>query len=556
MNARTAYDYVIVGAGSAGCVIAGRLTEDPAVRVLLIEAGGWDRDPWIRIPIGWGRIMTRRLHDWGYDAEPEPALNDRVIECMRGKVVGGSSSINAMAYVRGHRRDYDRWAEGGLPGFAYEKVLPYFKRQERWEGGESTYRGGSGPLSTTASRYADPLSAACLVAATDAGHRLTDDYNGAEQEGFGILQSTIRKGRRCSAADAYLRPALGRPGLEIVTRAAVTGLGFDGDRATRVDYVRGGRRLSATADREIILCAGAINSPQILMLAGIGDPEHLARHDIPVRAALPGVGRNLQDHASVAIEYRRKGSGPFVRNMRADRLLPRLADAYLRGKGFATDLPSGWTAFLRSSFATDRPDIQLIFRAVPMRAAPWFPLIREPFEDGFAVRAVLVCPESRGHVALRSADPAAPVRIFQNHLSAGQDRAALREGLRIIRDFASRASLAPFIAAESAPGAHAASDAALDDHISTFAATAHHPVGTCRMGSGNDRDLVLDSEFRVRGVRQLRVVDASVFPDIVNGNVNAPVMMLAEMAADLIRRITPPDRIALPDEPSERSATI
>ncbi|GAA4342023.1 choline dehydrogenase [Pigmentiphaga soli] len=544
MRGTEGYDYVIVGAGSAGCVLADRLTEDGSASVLLVEAGGWDRDPFIKIPIGWGRLMQKRLHDWGYDTEPDAALGGRTMECTRGRVIGGSSSINAMAYVRGNPGDYDRWAGYGLPGWSYAHVLPYFKRQERWQDGESLYRGGSGPLSTVRASYRDPLSAACLEAADSAGFPRTDDYNGARQEGFGILQSTIGKGRRCSAADAYLRPALGRANLTVATGALVTGIAFEGERAVAVEYRRGGRARKAAARREIILCAGTMNTPQILMLSGIGDPAELARHGIRTRVALPGVGANLQDHLTVAVEFRRRESGPFVHHMRADRLLAGLGQAYLRGTGFATDLPSGWTAFLRTPLAGALPDIQLIFRAVPMAAAPWFPGVRKPFEDGFAVRAVLVRPESRGRVALRSADPADKIMIRQNLLSAGRDRAVMRAALRLIRELAAQPALRRYIGAELAPGEANWSDAGLDRHIDRYAATAHHPAGTCRMGGGDDPGLVLDPAFRVRGTAGLRVVDASAFPDLVGGNINAPVLMMAEKAADLILGREPPAPIA------------
>jgi len=529
------FDYVIVGAGSAGCVLADRLTEDGSASVLLLEAGGWDRDPFIKIPIGWGRLMQKRLHDWGYNTEPDAELSGRSMECARGKVIGGSSSINAMAYVRGNRGDFDRWARHGLPGWSYGHILPYFKRQESWQGGETAYRGGSGPLATVRATYRDPLVEACLAAASSAGYPQTDDYNGERQEGFSVLQSTIGKGRRCSAADAYLRPALKRPNLAVITGAQVAGLVFDGDRAVAVEYRRGSSIERVAAAREIILSAGTMNSPQILMLSGIGDPDELARHGIQTRLSLPGVGKNLQDHLTVAVEYQRRESGPFVHHMRADRLLKGLGQAYALGTGFATDLPSGWTAFLRTPSAGAMPNLQLIFRAVPMTAGPWFPGIRKPFRDGFAIRAVLLRPESRGRVTLRSPDPADKVMIHQNLLSQARDRVVIEEGLQIIRELASRAELSAYIGAELAPGQGNWSREGLDAHIARFAATAHHPAGTCRMGGGEDTEFVVDPEFRVRGLRGLRVVDASVFPDLVGGNINATVIMMAEKAADMIR---------------------
>jgi choline dehydrogenase-like flavoprotein len=516
-------------------VLAERLSRDGAASVLLIEAGGWDRDPWIRIPIGWGRIMQRRLHDWGYDTEPEPWIGGRTMECMRGKVIGGSSSINAMAYVRGNKGDYERWAGYGLPDFTYAKVLPYFRKQECWEGGEDAYRGASGPLHVSRARYPDPLAQDCLEAAETAGLPSTPDYNGATQEGFSVLQSTIGHGRRCSAADAFLRPALGRRNLKIVTHALVKEVVFEGDRAVAVDALHGREIKRFSASSEIVLAAGAMNTPQLLMLSGIGAPDELSRVGIPTRVALPGVGRNLQDHSTVAVEFERRTPGPFVRNMRADRIVRSLAEGYFLGRGFATDLPSGWTAFLRTPSAAALPDIQLIFRAVPLTASPWFPGMRAPFQDGFAVRAVLLRPQSRGTVRLRSADPADKVAIRQNLLAAEADRKTIAEGLEIIRGLAAEPAMRAHIGRETGPGPGNWAKDALGDYIGRAAATAHHPAGTCRMGGGDDPLLVLDPEFRVRGVRGLRVADASAFPDLVGGNINAAVMMLAEKAAETIR---------------------
>jgi 4-pyridoxate dehydrogenase len=536
MPARS-YDYVIVGAGSSGCALAHRLTEDPGIRVLLLEAGGWDRDPWLTIPMAWTRILQRRLHDWMYFTEPEARLGGRPIECARGKVIGGSSSINAMAYVRGHRGDYDRWAEAGLPQWSYAHVLPYFRRQEAWEDGAGPYRGADGPLTTRRSRYPDPLTTAYLEAGLAAGYPETEDYNGVEQEGFGRWQCTIRDGRRCSAAVAYLRPALRRPGLTVETGALATRVFIEHGRAVGVAYLRSGTATIAHAEREVILAGGVINSPQLLMLSGIGDPDELRAHDIDPVAPLKGVGRNLQDHISAGIAWRRREPGPLHKAMRLDRIARDLGKTYFFGSGLSSDVPGGVMAFLKSPLAGALPDVQFLFAAGPMTAAPY---LTRPYADSFGCRAVVLRPESRGRLELASSDPRAPLRIRQNFLATDKDRETLRAGLRMVREVARQSPLRPFIADEIAPGSDKANNDALDAHIAATGISVHHPLGTCKMGAAGDDTAVVDANLRVFGIEHLRVVDASVMPDLVGGNINAPVIMIAEKAADLIRGKEPP----------------
>jgi len=515
---------VIVGAGSAGCVLANRLTESGDARVLLLEAGAWDRDPWLKIPLAWGRLLTKRLHDWGYFTEPEPGVGGRSVECARGKVIGGSSSINAMAYVRGHRGDYDRWAASGLNSWSYAHALPYFKRQESWQGGASPYRGADGPLCTQHSRYVDPLFDAWMEAGVAAGHPVTEDYNGAEQHGFSRMQCTIRDGRRCSSADGYLRPALARRNLTVEVHAHVTRIIFENSKAVGVEYVQQGLKRVARADKEVLLSGGVINSPQVLMLSGIGDPVDLHKHGIRVRSPLPGVGRNLQDHVMAPLPFVRKEPGPFHKHMRMDRIAVELAKCYFFGKGFASDLPGPLVAFLKSDPAAPMPDIQFLFQGAPLTAEPY---LTKPFADGFACVVVLLRPESRGRIDLASADPMRAPLIKQNFLSAAADWTRLRAGVRLARAVSAQKALAGFIAKEV--GGPKETDADIDAHIRATSITVHHPLGTCRMGD------VVDEELRVKGVEGLRVVDASVMPDMVGGNINAPVMMIAEKAADLIR---------------------
>jgi choline dehydrogenase-like flavoprotein len=525
------FDYIVVGAGSAGCVLANRLSEDPAARVLLLEAGGWDYDPLIHIPLGIGMMYKHVMHDWGYRTEPDPGLGGRAIEAMRGKVLGGSSSINFTGYSRGDRGDYDRWAQKGALGWSYDDVLPYFKRAETWEGGASGTRGADGPLGVEYSRVADPLYHAWIEAGRAAGYPVIADASSGTTEGFARSQYTIRNGRRSSAAVAYLKPVLKRKNIEVRTKVLTTKILLEGKRAVGVEIVEHGQVTRIHADREVILSGGAFNSPQLLMLSGIGPAAHLREMGIAPAVDLP-VGANLQDHLAAPILYARKNPGLFHGLMRFDRMAVAMMRAYFLGTGPATTIPSGVLAFIKTRPELAVPDVEYMFPGSPPYAHMWFPGFKAAYKDAFGIRPAIMHPDSRGKVWLRSADPRDPPRIIFNCYSAPNDLPTLREGFRRGREIAMQKPMDEFRGVELSPGHSVQSDADLDAYIRRMTITVNHPCGSCAMGVGPDT--VLDPELKVRGIDRLRVVDASAMPDLVTAHINACVLMIAEKASDMI----------------------
>lgn len=530
-------DFVIVGAGSAGCAMAYRLSEAGS-SVLVIEHGGTDAGPFIQMPAALSYPMNMSRYDWGYQSEPEPHLGGRKLVVPRGKVIGGSSSINGMVYVRGHAGDFDHWAASGADGWAYADVLPYFKRMETWhesgQGGDPAWRGTDGPLHVNRGPRNNPLHKAFVEAGRQAGYQVTSDYNGQQQEGFGPMEQTVWKGRRWSAANAYLKPALKRENCD-VTRAFARKIVIEDGRAVGVEVERGGKIEVIRARREVIIAASSLNSPKLLMLSGIGPAAHLAEHGIDIVADRPGVGQNLQDHLEVYFQMASKQPITLYRywNLFWKGLIGAQWLFTKTGLGASNQFESA--AFIRSRAGIDYPDIQYHFLPIAVR----YDGKTAAEGHGFQAHTGPMRSPSRGEVTLKSADPKEAPRIFFNYMSTEQDWIDFRTCLRLTREIFGQEAFAPYVKSEIQPGADLTSDDALDGFIREHAESAYHPCGTCRMGRADDPMSVVDPETRVIGVDGLRVADSSVFPRITNGNLNGPSIMVGEKASDHILGRTP-----------------
>jgi len=523
------FDYVVVGAGSAGCVLANRLSADGGHSVLLLEAGPKDNNLWIHVPLGYGRLFKEKTVNWMYQTEPEPGLDGRTIFQPRGKVLGGSSSINGLLYVRGQHEDYDRWRQHGNGGWGYDDVLPYFKKAENQARGADEFHGVGGPLPVSDSRHGDPLSDAFIAAAAETGIPVNSDFNGATQEGAGWFQTTTRNGKRASTAVAYLRPAKGRKNLHAETSALAQRILFEGRRAVGLEYRKEGSLRTARARREILVSSGAYNSPQLLQLSGVGPAELLKKHGIDVVLDAVGVGHDLQDHMQIRVVMR--CSQPITLNDIVNHPLRRImAGARYAAfrKGPLTIAAGTSGAFFKTNPRLATPDIQIHF--LPFSTDKMGEKLHA--FSGFTASVCQLRPESRGSLRIKSADPSVPPEIRINYLATETDRTANVEGLKILRKILHAPALRPFVVDEYDPGAKVVSDEDLLVHCRRRGSTIYHPTSTCRMG--NDPLAVVDQRLKVRGIEGLRVVDGSIMPDLVSGNTNAPIVMIAEKASDMI----------------------
>jgi len=528
-----AFDYIIVGAGSAGCVLANRLSETGA-RVLLLEAGGSDRRLEVRLPLTVSKLWPNPAVTWGFVSEPEPELDCRRLPVARGRMLGGTSSLNGMMAIRGHAADYDGWRDQGLAGWGWDDVLPYFRKLERhWRGASDLHGGQQGRVSVQPHPAPSPLIEPARAAAASLGYPLTDDFNGARTDGFGMPDFTIERGRRASAADAYLRPALGRPNLKLITGALVERVTFEGQVATGVSFRQAGQFCRARATREVLLCGGAINSPQLLLLSGIGPAADLQHHGIAVLADRPDVGAHLQDHPGSAIEFELDRRWAFEEQLRFDRVVGAFVRWYLTGDGIMGAPPLAISANIASRPGDSTVDLHFLLVPLAMETHVWFPGVRPRHGPRLSAMWSLNYPASRGRLELASPDPTEHPRIRFNLLSAPEDRAAMIHGYRVLRALVRQPALAAVTGAMTKPAREPMTDDEILAHVRATAGTAYHPSGTCRMGA--DDASVVDGTLRVRGVERLRVVDASIFPRLPGGNTNLPVIMVAEKAADLIR---------------------
>ena len=530
-------DYVIVGAGSAGCALAYRLSESGA-SVLVVEYGGSDAGPLIQMPGALSFPMNMKRYDWGYWSEPEPHLGGRRLACPRGKVIGGSSSINGMVYVRGHAKDFDAWEAMGASGWSYADVLPYYKRMETWDpaghGGDASWRGSDGPLHVTRGKRDNPLVQAFVQAGRQAGYQLTDDYNGQQQEGFGPMEHTIHKGARWSAAKAYLRPALQRENCNLI-RGLARKIVFSGRRAVGVELLAGGGLKTVRAKKEVILASSSINSPKLLMLSGIGPAAHLAAHGIEIVADRPGVGQNLQDHLEVYIQMAASQPVSLFKYWNVfGKAWVGLQWALTRGgPGASNQFESA--GFIRSAVGVEYPDLQFHFLPIAVR----YDGKAASEGHGFQAHIGPMRSPSRGAVTLRSAKPEDSPKITFNYMSTEKDWIDFRRGIRLTREIFAQEAFRPFVKHEIQPGFELQTDAQIDDFIRAHAESAYHPCGTCKMGAVDDPLAVVDPQTNVIGVKGLRVVDSSIFPQITNGNLNGPSIMVGEKASDLILGKTP-----------------